>query len=73
LTQLYELMKVTYGDNSISEYRGIYQAVMSLQQENSSRIQDDFYFTNFHPFNDYCLQVYTFAFKTELNLSILMI
>jgi len=70
-------MKVTYGDNSISEYRGIYQAIMTLQQENltknSSRIQDDFYFTNFHPFNDYCLQVYTFAFKTELNLSILMI
>ncbi|KYN44609.1 putative methyltransferase TARBP1 [Trachymyrmex septentrionalis] len=61
LTQLYELMKANYGDNNISEYRGIYQAaVIGLQQEsltkNSSRIQDDFYFSNFHPFNDYCLQ-----------------
>jgi len=59
-------MKANYGDNSISDYKGIYQAaVIGLQQEsltkNSFRIQDDFYFSNFHPFNDYCLQVHVNA------------
>lgn len=61
---MYELIKATHGDDSISEYKGIYQAaVIGLQQEsltkNLSRIQDDFYFSNFHPINDYNLQVYT--------------
>ncbi|KYN22698.1 putative methyltransferase TARBP1 [Trachymyrmex cornetzi] len=74
LTQLYELMKANYGDNSISEYRGIYQAaVIGLQQEslikNSSRIQDDFYFSNFHPFNDYCLQTIYYQLPRLTNVS----
>lgn len=55
-------MKATYDDDSISEYKGIYQAaVIGLQEENlmknSFRIQDDFYFSKFHPINDYSLQV----------------
>jgi len=50
-------------DDSISEYKGIYQAaVINLQDssltKNSTRIQDDFYFSSFHPINDYSLQVY---------------
>lgn len=65
-------MKATYGDDSISEYKGIYQAaVISLQQEsltkNSSRIQDDFYFSNFHPINDYNLQVHTAYLPSRIN------
>lgn len=65
-------MKATYGDDSISEYKGIYQAaVIGLQQEsltkNSFRIEDDFYFSKFHPINDYSLQVLhrMFVFKTK--------
>ncbi|XP_018397666.1 PREDICTED: probable methyltransferase TARBP1 [Cyphomyrmex costatus] len=74
LTQLYELMKATYGDNSIPEYRGIYQAaVIGLQQEslikNSSSIQDDFYFSHFHPFNDYCLQTIYYQLPRLTNVS----
>lgn len=65
-------MKAMYGDDSVSEYKGIYQAAMTgLQQEsltkNSFRIQDDFYFSKFHPIEDYNLQVYihrTFTFET---------
>jgi len=49
-------------DDIISDYNGIYQAaVASLQQgssKNSIKIQDDFYFSSFHPINDYSLQVY---------------
>lgn len=55
-------MKKVNDDDNISEYKGIYQAaVTNLQQDsltkNSGRIQDDFYFTSFHPINDYSLQV----------------
>jgi len=51
------------GDNIISDYNGIYQAaVASLRQGNSTKnsikIQNDFYFSSFHPVNDYSLQVY---------------
>jgi len=64
-------MKAMYGDDSVSEYKGIYQAAMTgLQQEsltkNSFRIQDDFYFSKFHPIEDYSLQVYTAHFETKI-------
>lgn len=57
-------MKKANDDDSISKYKGIYQAaVANLQQDsltkNSTKIQDDFYFSSFHPINDYSLQVYT--------------
>ncbi|XP_011858439.1 PREDICTED: uncharacterized protein LOC105555992 isoform X2 [Vollenhovia emeryi] len=74
LTQLYELMKITYGGDSISEYKGIYQAaVVGLQQEsltkNSFRIQDDFYFFKFHPINDYSLQTIYYELPRLTNVS----
>lgn len=57
-------MKKVNEDDSILEYKGIYQAaIINLRQDsltkNSTRIQDDFYFSSFHPINDYSLQVYT--------------
>ncbi|XP_070524773.1 probable methyltransferase TARBP1 isoform X2 [Cardiocondyla obscurior] len=74
LTQLYELMKTTYGDDSISEYKGIYQAaVIVLQQEvltkNSIKIQDDFYFSQFHPILDYSLQTIYYELPRLTNVS----
>ncbi|XP_011690186.1 PREDICTED: uncharacterized protein LOC105451442 isoform X2 [Wasmannia auropunctata] len=74
LTQLCDLMKANYGDNSISEYKGIYQAAMTgLKQENltknSTKIQDDFYFSNFHPFNDYCLETIYYQLPRLTNVS----
>lgn len=66
-------MKKVYNDDSISEYKGIYQAaVASLQQDsltkNSIKIQDDFYFSSFHPINDYSLQVYIIRQKIKEKL-----
>lgn len=63
-------MKKVYDDDSISEYKGIYQAaVANLQQDsltkNSVKIQDDFYFSSFHPINDYSLQVYIIRLKKK--------
>lgn len=68
-------MKKTHGDDSIAEYKGIYQAAtVNLQQglltKNSVKIQDDFYFSRFHPINDYSLQVYIthLSSKKKINL-----
>ncbi|KAL6253772.1 hypothetical protein P5V15_015576 [Pogonomyrmex californicus] len=75
LTRLCELMKATYGDDSISAYKGIYQAaaIATLQQENSiknsGRMQDDFYFSHFHPINDYSLQAIYYEFPRLTNVS----
>ncbi|KAL6428156.1 hypothetical protein ACFW04_008484 [Cataglyphis niger] len=73
-TQLFELMKKVYDDDSISEYKGIYQAVMAnLQQDsltkNSVKIQDDFYFSSFHPINDYSLQTIYYELPRLTNIS----
>lgn len=56
-------MKQVDDSDSISDYNGIYQAsVANLQQasstKNSTRIQDDFYFSGFHPIDHYSLQVH---------------
>ncbi|XP_071637478.1 probable methyltransferase TARBP1 isoform X2 [Temnothorax longispinosus] len=74
LTQLYELIKATYGDRNLPDYKGIYQAaVIGLQQEsltkNSFRIQDDFYFSKFHPINDYSLQTIYYELPRLTNVS----
>ncbi|XP_012234605.2 probable methyltransferase TARBP1 [Linepithema humile] len=74
LVQLCDLMKKVHGDDSISEYKGIYQAAMvNLQQgfltKNSVKIQDDFYFSHFHPINDYSLQSIYFEFPRLTNMS----
>lgn len=76
-------MKQADDSDSISDYNGIYQAsVASLQQasstKNSTRIQDDFYFSGFHPIDDYSLEVYIVNLfegkrKKELNISVLNI
>ncbi|XP_050458983.1 uncharacterized protein LOC126855407 isoform X2 [Cataglyphis hispanica] len=73
-TQLFELMKKVYDDDSISEYKGIYQAaVANLQQDsltkNSVKIQDDFYFSSFHPINDYSLQTIYYELPRLTNIS----
>ncbi|XP_029666388.1 uncharacterized protein LOC115237466 [Formica exsecta] len=73
-TQLYELMKKANDDDSISKYKGIYQAaVANLQQssltKNSTKIQDDFYFSSFHPINDYSLQTIYYELPRLTNIS----
>ncbi|XP_020300131.1 uncharacterized protein LOC109863885 isoform X2 [Pseudomyrmex gracilis] len=74
LIQLCDLIKKTNGNDSILEYKGIYQAaVANLQQEsttkNSARIQDDFYFSNFHPMKDYSLQTIYFELPRLTNVN----
>ncbi|XP_070154969.1 probable methyltransferase TARBP1 [Polyergus mexicanus] len=72
--QLYELMKKANDDDSISKYKGIYQAAMAnLQQDsltkNSIKIQDDFYFSSFNPINDYSLQTIYYELPRLTNIS----
>ncbi|XP_039313554.1 uncharacterized protein LOC105193761 isoform X2 [Solenopsis invicta] len=74
LTRLYDLMEKTFGDNSILEYKAVYQAaVIGLLQEcstkNSFKIQDDFYFSNFHPFEDYSLETIYYELPRLTNVS----
>ncbi|XP_036151331.1 uncharacterized protein LOC105836856 isoform X2 [Monomorium pharaonis] len=75
LTELYDLMEKAFGDNSTIEYKGIYQAAVTglLQQEcptkNSSKIRDDFYFSNFHPFEDYSLEMIYHELPRLTNVS----
>ncbi|KAL6253769.1 hypothetical protein P5V15_012171 [Pogonomyrmex californicus] len=73
LTHLYELMK-SYNDENASKYKRVYQmAVAGLQQESSMissvKIQDDFYFSHFHPINDYSLQTIYYEFPRLTNMS----
>ncbi|KAL6253773.1 hypothetical protein P5V15_015577 [Pogonomyrmex californicus] len=73
LTHLYELMK-SYNDENASKYERVYQmAVAGLQQESSMissvKIQDDFYFSHFHPINDYSLQTIYYEFPRLTNMS----
>ncbi|KAI4503013.1 hypothetical protein M0802_002057 [Mischocyttarus mexicanus] len=65
LVKLYELSKCSNFDNILSEYSGAYNAaVRSLQQgklmEGSLQLQNDFYFSAFHPIDDYSLQTIYF-------------
>ncbi|KAI4486649.1 hypothetical protein M0804_006019 [Polistes exclamans] len=65
LVKLYELSKCSNFDNIVSEYSGIYNAAVKNLQEgksmkNSLQIQDDFYFSAFHPEDDYSLQTIYF-------------
>ncbi|KAL6253777.1 hypothetical protein P5V15_015581 [Pogonomyrmex californicus] len=73
LKYLYELMKSTYGDESVSKFKCIYQtAVTSLYMnstESSNKVQDDFYFSHFHPINDYSLQTIYYEFPRLTNMS----
>ncbi|XP_015174390.1 PREDICTED: uncharacterized protein LOC107065317 [Polistes dominula] len=64
LVKLYELSKSSNFDNIVSEYSGIYNATVKHLQEGKSmkdlekcvEIQDAFYFSAFHPEDDYSLQ-----------------
>ncbi|XP_046830389.1 probable methyltransferase TARBP1 isoform X1 [Vespa crabro] len=65
LVKLYELLKCSNFDDIILEYAGLYNAALkSLQQgnlmKNSLKVQDDFYFSVFHPIEDYSLQTIYF-------------
>ncbi|KAL2737261.1 putative methyltransferase TARBP1 isoform X1 [Vespula maculifrons] len=65
LVKLYELLKCLNFDDIILEYAGLYNAALkSLQHgnlmKNSLKIQDDFYFSVFHPIDDYSLQTIYF-------------
>lgn len=73
LVKLYELLKCSNFDDIILEYAGLYNATLkSLQQgnlmKNSLKIQDDFYFSAFHPIDDYSLQVINYIEKCIIFL-----
>ncbi|XP_032671611.1 uncharacterized protein LOC116844322 isoform X2 [Odontomachus brunneus] len=74
LVRLYDLMKQTSDTDGISGYDGIYQAATaSLQQasstKNFTKIQDNFYFSDFHPIDDYSLQTIYFELPRLANVS----
>ncbi|EFN85513.1 Probable methyltransferase TARBP1 [Harpegnathos saltator] len=72
LIRLCKLMKQANDDDSICDYNGIYQAA-SLQQAKSTKnfmeIQDNFYFSSFHPIDDYSLQTIYFELPRLTNIS----
>ncbi|KAK2576673.1 hypothetical protein KPH14_005334 [Odynerus spinipes] len=65
VVKLYELLRSSNFHCIVSEYMRLYNAALkSLQQgslvKNSIKVQDDFYFSAFHPIDDYSLQTIYF-------------
>lgn len=61
LVRLYELMNQIDGEYIISQYSGMYLAAVASLKDNpktSIKLEDEFYFSHFHPINDYSLQVH---------------
>ncbi|KOC69711.1 putative methyltransferase TARBP1 [Habropoda laboriosa] len=73
--KLYNMLERLNCDYVTLEYKGLYDAaVTSLKDglvKNSNRIQNDFYFSTFHPLQDYSLQTIYFELPrlTDMDIS----
>ncbi|KOX69854.1 putative methyltransferase TARBP1 [Melipona quadrifasciata] len=58
--KLYKILEELNSDHVTLQYKGLYNATIASLKDglakNSSKLQDDFYFSTFHPIMDYTLQ-----------------
>lgn len=59
--KLYKMLEQLNSDHVILQYEGLYNAAITSLKDglirNSSKIENDFYLSTFHPILDYTLQV----------------
>ncbi|XP_076632949.1 tRNA (guanosine(18)-2'-O)-methyltransferase TARBP1 isoform X1 [Colletes latitarsis] len=71
--KLYEILEKLNCDRIVWEYKGLYNTVIESLKDgnlmkNSSKIQDDFYLSVFHPMQDYSLQTLYFELPRLMDM-----